>query len=191
MDEPKRCGSSITVPDHPPSKLMSLKSCVALLLAITALLSACQSEVPPPESSLAAVAPSESLPKTARKPSTDEFLKDMRESQIMILSYVYAKSEEAADPAAARLAVLEESIGSQLKSLATATPDGVQHRILDQLDDSSTNYWLAVKETIALKQAQRNTLAEATLFGLVSQYAAEQEQIIQRLEIEKQRKVAG
>ena len=78
-----------------------------------------------------------------------------------------------------------------MKSLATATPDGVQHRILDQLDDSSTNYWLAVKETIALKKAQRNTLAEATLFGLVSQYATEQEQIIQRLAIEKKRKVAG
>lgn len=171
----------------PTPKLMSLKSCIALLLAIAALLSACQSEVPPPEPSPAAVAPSESLPQTARKPSTDEILKDMRESQIMILSYVYAKSYEAAEPSVARLAVLEESIGSQLKSLVAATPDSVQQRILEQLVDSSTSYWLAVKETIALKKAQRNTLAEATLFGLVSQYAAEQEQIIQRLAIEKQR----
>ena len=105
----------------------------------------------------------------------------------MILSYVYSKTEEAADPASARLVDLEKSIGSQLKSLAATTPDGVEHRILDQLDDSSANYWLAVKETIALKKAQRNALAEATLFGLVSQYATEQEQIIQRLEIEKQR----
>lgn len=159
------------------------KSCIALLLAIAALLSACQSEGPPEKSSTAAAAPSRALSTPTPKPSTGEMLKAVRESQIMTLSYVYAKNDEAADPAVARLAVLEEAIGGQLKSLATATPDGVQHRILDQLDESSTNYWLAVKQTIALKKAQRNTLAEATLFGLVSQYAAEQEQIIQRLAI--------
>lgn len=166
---------------------MSLKPCVALLLAVAALLSACQSEGPSAKSSTAAVASSKAASQATPKPSTGDLLKAMRESQIIILSYVYSKSEEAADPAAARLVVLEESIGNQLKSLATATPDGVQHRILDQLDESSANYWLTVKQTIALKKSQRNTLAEATLFGLVSQYAAEQEQIIQRLAIENQR----
>lgn len=170
---------------------MSPKPRIALLLAIAVLLPACQKEVPPAKPTTALVAPSSALSKPAQGPSTGDVLKAVRESQIMILSYVYAKNDEAADPAAARLAVLEQSIGSQLQSLLTTTSDGVQQRILDQLGESSTNYWLAVRETIALKKAQRSALAEATLFGLVSQYAAEQEQIIQRLEIEQQRKVAG
>lgn len=105
----------------------------------------------------------------------------------MLLSYVYTQDEQRAQPAATRLTALEKAEREQLQGLLRVAPDETQRRIVAQLGESVDNYWHAVEETMRMKRNQQDQLAEATLFGLVSQYAAEQEQILRRLDIERRR----
>lgn len=134
---------------------------------------------------------SEETVASPKVPAVKDFIAELKESQLLSLSFVYATTDEHRIQAAQRLEILEsqlyQNLRSQAKMASTVAQNGLAIQALESLD----NYFAAIKQALQFKVDGQQEFAEATLFANVTQYENELEQTVRTLEIEKKRAAGG
>ncbi|WP_151638980.1 ATP-binding protein [Noviherbaspirillum aerium] len=111
-------------------------------------------------------------------------LKDVQLATIVLASAPDRQMmEQAKEKLAASRKQLREAIAHQVAQAAGSRQKG----LMEQAGESLDNYLSAIEETMRFKDAGKNELAQANLFGNVVQYQGELEQIVDTLRIEKNR----
>jgi len=111
----------------------------------------------------------------------------LKDVQLATLAVVSAPDRTVAAQAAEKLAndkkLLQEAIELQRKQAS----DDAQRGLVDQAEESLTNYFSAIKQATQLAIAGQRDLAEATLYATVNEYQNELGAIVNTLRVEKNR----
>ena len=111
-------------------------------------------------------------------------LKDVQIAALNMVSAIDATTVEQTHAALkARQSELQSSLAAQLKTADSPAQVG----LVKQAQESLANYFAAIDDTARFKLAGQKELAEASMAGTVDQYLREQGEIMQTLQIEKNR----
>ncbi len=116
-----------------------------------------------------------------------DLVSQLKDVQLAVI--VLASSSEPALEQAARdkLDAAQTALQSMLDAQQRGANSAAQKGLVLQARESLDNYFGAIGETLSLKAAGKNELAQANLFGNVVQYEGELQQIVDTLRIEKTR----
>jgi HAMP domain-containing protein/HPt (histidine-containing phosphotransfer) domain-containing protein len=111
----------------------------------------------------------------------------LKDVQIATLNMVAASDaasvEQTRKDLAARKSDLQAALAAQLKSADSPAQVG----LIKQAQESLQNYFSSIDDTARFKLAGNKDLAEASLGGTVDQYLREQGEVMQTLQVEKNR----
>ncbi|RZI42762.1 HAMP domain-containing protein [Herbaspirillum sp. HC18] len=85
------------------------------------------------------------------------------------------------------LAAKKSHLQMAIERQSGSASDKTQRGLVEQAKESMDNYFAAIDETVRLKRAGKNELAQANLFANVAQYQEELGQIVETLRVEKNR----
>jgi len=111
----------------------------------------------------------------------------LKDVQIATLNMVAAADgaavEQTRKDLTARKSVLQDALAEQLKGADSPAQVG----LIKQAQESLQNYFASIDDTARFKLAGNKELAEASLGGTVDQYLREQGEVMQTLQVEKNR----
>ena len=116
-----------------------------------------------------------------------DMVRHLKDVQLATMDVVFAPDEELARQAREKLDARRAALTSAVKDQGTHAKEKAQRGLVEQADESMANYFAAIDDSIAMKLAGKNELAQANLFGNVVQYQEELGQTVDALRIEKNR----
>lgn len=119
--------------------------------------------------------------------ATADLVAQLKDVQLATMALVSASdgnlATQAKETLTTRKTVLQEAVDRQLKQA-----DGnAQRGLVQQANESLSNYFAAIDDTATFKLAGQTALAEANLFATVAQYQREMGSIVDTLRVEKNR----
>lgn len=119
--------------------------------------------------------------------SAADMVRHLKDVQLATMDVVFAPDNELARQAREKLDARRATLEAAVKEQGVHAKEKAQRGLVEQAQESMTNYFAAIDDSIAMKMAGKNELAQANLFGNVLQYQEELGQIVDTLRIEKNR----
>lgn len=115
----------------------------------------------------------------------------LKEVQLATIDLITAPNNKLATQSQEKLTAKKYILKEALDLQSRVANNDAQRGLVVQARESLENYFGVIDESVKLKIAGKNELAQANLFGNVFQYQEELEQIIQTLRVEKNRAKDG
>jgi len=116
-----------------------------------------------------------------------DLVAQLKDVQLATMTLVYATDAELIQQAQAQLKTAQAAVQTQLLLQRRDAHTQAQKGLIAQADESLANYYAAISDTIKMKAAGKDALAQAYLFANVAQYRDELEGIVNTLRVEKNR----
>lgn len=116
-----------------------------------------------------------------------ELMSQLKDVQIATLDMVAAGEANQVEKTQAELKTRQVDLQKALRQQFDQADSDAQRGLIKQAEESLTNYFASITDTVNFKLAGQKDMAEATLSATVDQYLREQVSIIETVQIEKRR----
>ena len=116
-----------------------------------------------------------------------ELMSQLKDVQIATLDLVAAGEANQVEKTQAELKTKQADLQKALRRQFDQADSDTQRGLITQAEESLTNYFASITDTVNFKLAGQKDMAEATLSATVEQYLREQVSIIETVQIEKRR----
>lgn len=119
--------------------------------------------------------------------ASSDLVAQLKDVQLATMTLVYATDPELIKQAEAQLKTAQAAVQTQLALQQRGAHTQAQKGLVTQANESVANYYAAINDTVKMKAAGKDALAQAYLFANVAEYQTELEGIVNTLRIEKNR----
>ena len=116
-----------------------------------------------------------------------DLVAQLKDVQLATMTLVYSSDPELTKQAEAQLQTAQAAVQTQLTLQQRDAHTQAQKGLVTQATESVANYYAAINDTVKMKVAGKDALAQANLFANVAEYQTELEGIVNTLRIEKNR----
>jgi chemotaxis protein histidine kinase CheA len=116
-----------------------------------------------------------------------DLVAQLKTVQLATMTLVYSSDPELTKQAEAQLQAAQGAVQTQLALQKRDAHTQAQKGLVAQATESLANYYAAINDTVKMKVAGKDALAQANLFANVGEYQTELEGIVNTLRIEKNR----
>ncbi|MBK4737252.1 ATP-binding protein [Noviherbaspirillum pedocola] len=116
-----------------------------------------------------------------------DMVSHLKDVQLATMALVFTPDNELVNQLKEKLDAKRSELTAAVKDQAAHAEGKTQQGLIEQAQESMSNYFSAINDSISMKLAGKNELSQANLFANVVQYQDELGQIVETLRIEKNR----